>query len=1441
MKMKRIMSMLLAGTMLFACLGGFFGFSVPTLAADEDTEEVLKTYEIATAGALKNSYSTLADKVAAETASGYTKLLAASGNYQIYCNIYTGEVYYYNTVARQYVSTNPASLAGVSKSGTERQKALSQLKVKYMDMTGTVSEMFSFNEAAERGQISVKQIRNGIRVEYTIGRTDTNYLMPGWITRARFESLILTPIEEYILNYFANSSGKTLEEVLVVYQDYFEEKGIDYDARHGMTAYNAMKAIAEEEYYLDEEKAFVVASFQYSKLYNTYALIDPNTAKPEIAQQYKAKYKICAQIDPETGINYAIYVVGEDLPDKTKKLLESYVKTYCGETYNYDEKAKDTELTGYVSTDAAPAYFRMSLEYTIGADGTLSVSLPANGIRYDSANFTLLSLDMLQYLGAGNMNNDGYAFYPDGSGALLEFDELRKQSAGSLTNKVYGTDFAYYSITAKHQEEIRVPVYGIVDKQTLKSDTINKYVDETGKIQEEKVTTTTVNSTGYVAYLTEGEALSSLTVAFGGGSAHNFALVYPTFTPEPSDSYTLDGSLSVSSSTSSSWTVVTEKKYLGNFSMNICMLGDTVPAVAAGFEDASWIGMAKVYRDYIWNGKTSFTSDDVADSLPLYIESFGTVETTDKVLSVPVTVNKPLTTFTDVIAMYEELSTYKTTHMAAYKEKAEQAEANAEAAKAKGDYTNAEKYEAEAKKYRELAENISDIVNINFKLTGFTNGGLISTYPAKVNWMKEVGGLTGFNDLLAYADSLEIGSLGVYPDFEFSYSTVTKMFDGTSLKNDAARTVDNRYASMQVYDCVYQQFTSYFDIAFAPDAIARHYEKFAVSYAKAEGIIGISAGSLGADLNSSFYEDNPQNREDAKETISGVIGSMKEDFGSVMVAGGNVFAATQVDHIIDLPLDSSNYKYMTRAVPFIGMLLHGYVNYAGAAMNEAGDTDYLLLKSIENGASLYYILSYANTALLKDDLLLSHYYSIRYDIWVEDLVQQYTALNNTIGDLQTYKINDEILITAERIPDSLELQRYRDSLKNLTVSAVEKAILDASETTTHDLRFQIVAKRFFENENLIEVAKADYDVRLKEAEDHLALLNSADSPDLADVKAAEDSLATLRELIVDPANPTLSEQRALAAAELKLEAAVKKQAYNLSVAADLVAYLEKTAEDVYQTEALIDSLINVLTSSWGDVTKAQRAILSEMLATYMAGGTWESTVGKTLTVSVDYDAVCAQVLSTFAPALDRFDAKVAVEFTEILKESIADTIAAYYAPYVNKFVETLTYTTDNDGNTVYESLTPYEYGALTSALAYFYVAKAEVATAESVKAHVREYLNNVNGNKDVLTVYQNNIIDDVMTYLAGNGFTGDIVATVDTIDLDKFESIYTDSETDDSEYVKTPYTIFDASVVMIVYEDEISGDRVGIILNYNVFDITVRFNGAVYNIESYGFQRVELD
>ena len=46
---------------------------------------------------------------------------------------------------------------------------------------------------------------------------------------------------------------------------------------------------------------------------------------------------------------------------------------------------------------------------------------------------------------------------------------------------------------------------------------------------------------------------------------------------------------------------------------------------------------------------------------------------------------------------------------------------------------------------------VTNIKNINFKLTGFVNGGMHSTYPTRLKWEKSLGGKGGFNKLLDFA------------------------------------------------------------------------------------------------------------------------------------------------------------------------------------------------------------------------------------------------------------------------------------------------------------------------------------------------------------------------------------------------------------------------------------------------------------------------------------------------------------------------------------------------------------------------------------------------------------------------------------------------------------------------------------------------------------------
>ena len=119
-------------------------------------------------------------------------------------------------------------------------------------------------------------------------------------------------------------------------------------------------------------------------------------------------------------------------------------------------------MTQYEGTDKAPVLFRLSLEYTLDDDGNLDVRLPANGIRYDESSFQLTNIRPLPYFGAGSNDYEGYTFFPDGSGALVRFQDVTTKPL-ILSSKIYGEDYAYQNVSGQHKEVMRMPVYGVVE------------------------------------------------------------------------------------------------------------------------------------------------------------------------------------------------------------------------------------------------------------------------------------------------------------------------------------------------------------------------------------------------------------------------------------------------------------------------------------------------------------------------------------------------------------------------------------------------------------------------------------------------------------------------------------------------------------------------------------------------------------------------------------------------------------------------------------------------------------------------------------------------------------------------------------------------------------------------------------------------------------------
>ena len=901
MNMKRILSAFLTLVMLL----GSMVVSVDAAYADKVNEDgdPLINY-------LQQAYATpeekLADMILAKEQYGY----------QLWYEEFTGEIAVVDTATGQTYFSNPYDIASGYQTISDpiKQELLSQLMITFLENDVT-KEMNSYKEAALRNQITKKNIKNGIRVEYILGEEQTTRLVPRLIKVERFEELILANITT--------------------------------------------------EFELEKVNAF------YSKKDKD----DPNLTARGVAEM-QAKFPIT--------LSMAVYVCDPEIKSRELRVLENIIKTYCP-NYTYEELDYDHELTEYTGDDAAPPRFRMALQYTLNENG-LEVRLAANGIEFDETAYQFQQVSVLPYFGAGSNEFTGYSVIPDGSGSIIRFEDFKNKSV-NISGQMYGSDYAYHEITGQHSEVMRMPYYGIVvnvDKEILPP--------------EEETTTTTTTTTastavgtsdmegmeveepepvvldydnGFLAIITEGDSLATL-MAECGGTLHPYNTVYPMFTPRPSDEYNLADSISVSGN--ATWTVTSKRKYTDSYRIQYIFLRDEALAEENGISDyykAEWTGMATAYRDYFTakGDLTKLTADQVQADIPLYIETFGSIETTERIASFPVEVDTPLTTFEDIKAMHTELTSM-------------------------------------------------GVGNVNFKLNGYANGGLNPTIPYKLKWTKVVGGEEGFTDLAKYAAE---NNFNIYPDFDFAYMHQQELFDGFSMKKHAVRTIDDRYTTRRAYDAATQSFDSSFALAISPVFFEHFYEKFGPTYLS-YGNDAISVTTLGTDLNSDFDEDEPYHREDNKGFTLDLLEKIDADYSSVMVEGGNSYAVKYADVIIGASLTSSNYVKASESIPFLGMVYHGSKVFTGSATNMEGDINEAILHAIENGAGMYFILSYQNTAELKENFRLSKYYSVNYDIWKNDLAEYYTTLNEATKDLQTSYIVDHEFLDADRIPDADELE-----------------------------------------------------------------------------------------------------------------------------------------------------------------------------------------------------------------------------------------------------------------------------------------------------------------------------------------------------------------------------------------------------------------------------------
>ena len=894
--MKRKILILLASLLIGTVASSLIGVSASNKVT-YDAEAIKEQYLTTSYATEKEKLDTMVEQMRA-------------GDFILYIDEVTGEMALRNTKTKQVLWSNPFDIAGAQTADTQKYELFSQILLNYTTISsGASSTMNSFEEAAMRinaesgnNQIVVKQVSGGVRVEYTLGRTETRVLVPRCISKERFETMIIEPLKAAAKQNLTTTDGQSAKFLL--------SKFINDD---GNTVF----------YTLKDPNAPGVTERQKRAMYLQY----PITEKMPV-------YVIDANATQVELVNW----------------LEKAITNFTD--YTFEDMASDHSMTNYTGTDVAPPLFRIAIEYYLTEDG-LTYRVPANGIRFDSTLYRLDNVTILPYLGAGTASSGGYTFIPDGSGSIVNFADVAKQSV-QLSGKVYGQDYAYYNLTGANQEIMRLPVYGtVVSKIEYETQTERVDVfDENGNVIGSEVVTKQVKKvkdSAVLSIITEGEAIATITSKHGG-TVNPYNTTYATYVPRPNDSYALN---QFSASSTSMWTVVTDRRYTGNISVKIVMLSG---------EDANYSGMANAYREYLTANGTLTKLDKTEEKVPLFVESFGAIEVSERILGVPVNVKKSLTTYDDLQTMVTELQE-------------------------KG------------------------IGRVNVKYTSWANDAFKQQPFTKLKLEKATGGKGGLADFLAYAKE---NNAYLYPDVELSYVFNLSMFDGFNYNKMVSRRVDKRIGFKLLYDDESQGFTVWDGDVISPQFMSDIWKKIEKKYTKL-GIGGISVGSLGENLNSDHHKKRPLNRVEAQSYVDTVLSEIKASAGEMLVDGGNAYALKYADLIVDAPLESSRYIYASREVPFYAMVVHGSLQFAGAPINAAPDYDAAVLKIIESGSLPFFRVSYQNTNELKSDVTTSKYFSVDYTTWKDDIVETYATINEALADLQNVYIVKHDAITKKTV------------------------------------------------------------------------------------------------------------------------------------------------------------------------------------------------------------------------------------------------------------------------------------------------------------------------------------------------------------------------------------------------------------------------------------------
>ncbi|MBE6889503.1 MAG: hypothetical protein E7485_05775 [Ruminococcaceae bacterium] len=347
-----------------------------------------------------------------------------------------------------------------------------------------------------------------------------------------------------------------------------------------------------------------------------FAVKDKNTGYCWWSNPYNADSDPVARGTNLAGLKSALCIEGRKVLDTehSKTDLKSYAESVEKGGFKIEKIENGFKGTLEFATAGLTIPYCVTL-----VDDYFEISVPVNEIVErellgDTAETirSIIIMSLFKDLGAGSSEEEGYIITPDGSGAVINFNN-GKTNASEYTQRIYGRDVAISSDLAPAKtEQAYLPIIGIVKEDNA-----------------------------LLAVVTEGEAYATARASISGQGATGYNSAWFDFNMRSYDSYYMGQSNAALNAYEEQ--MIPEEKI-------------SVRYYPIAKEGADYVDVAHRYQKHLIDEGVLTDGKTKDGDVPFYLDLFGGTIKQQSVLGFPVSLETPATTYEEAKEIVEKLN-----------------------------------------------------------------------------------------------------------------------------------------------------------------------------------------------------------------------------------------------------------------------------------------------------------------------------------------------------------------------------------------------------------------------------------------------------------------------------------------------------------------------------------------------------------------------------------------------------------------------------------------------------------------------------------------------------------------------------------------------------------------------------------------------------------------